>query len=120
MLGVDVVPAKWKREMNAYVISKSGYILFSFFDLDDDMRIDGSGKKTFVVTQRNMDPLLDLNPQAPFDKNEVNEQLLLYKPVNSPRVTILKVTKQEDRSFVFSYCEMMDEVRMASDDEDEI
>lgn len=67
-----------------------------------------------------MDPLLDLNPQAPYDENEVNEQLLLYKPVNSPRVTILKVTKQEDRSFVFSYCEMMDEVRMASDDEDEI
>ena len=68
-----------------------------------------------------MDPLLDLNPQAPYDENEVNEQLLLYKPVNSPRVTILKVTKQEDRSFVFSYCEMMDdEVRMNSDDEDEI
>ena len=50
MLGIDVVPAKWKREMNAYVISKSGYILFSFFDLDDEMRIDGAGKKTFVVT----------------------------------------------------------------------
>ena len=99
------------------MIAKAGYILLTFFDLDDDMRIDGVGKKTFVVTTRNMDPLLDLDPRAPYDESEVNEQLLLYKPFNSPRVTILKVAKQPDRSYLFSYCEMTDDERPDSDEE---
>lgn len=83
--------------------------MISFFDLSDEMRIDGASKKTFVVTAKNVDSLLDLAPRSPFNKDESNEDMLFYKPMNSPVMNILKITKREDRTYTFNYCEMSDE-----------
>ena len=56
-----------------------GYMLFSFFELTGEMGVEGSSKKTFVVTARNMDVLLDLDPRAKYDEAEdASEELLLY------------------------------------------
>ena len=82
------------------------------------MGVDGASKKTFVVTPRNMDVLLDIDTRAPYDeKEDSQEELLLYQPQNSPIVTIMKLSKQEDRSYMFSYCEMTDNAPGAEDDE---
>ena len=106
MLSVELMPAQWRKEDNMYLVKRMGYILFSFFEVSGEMRIDGASKRTFVVTPKNMDAILDLDPRSPYDADEANEELLLYKPMNSDVMSILKVTKNEDRTFSFSYCEM--------------
>jgi len=73
------------------------------------MRIDSNSKKTFVVTTRNMDPILSFDARAPYNEEDANEELLLYRPLNSPVVNILKVSKHEDRTYTLSYCEMVEE-----------
>ena len=45
-----------------------GYILFNFFDLQEDMRLDQASKRTFVVTAKNIDTLLDLDPKTAFNE----------------------------------------------------
>jgi len=85
-----------------------GYMLFSFFEISEEMRFDIASKRTFVLTSKNMDVILDLDPRAPYIETENNEELLLYKPMNSPTMNILKITKGEGRMFTFSYCEMAD------------
>ena len=63
--------------------------------MTEEMRIDGASKKTFVLTMRNMDTILDLDPKSPFKEDaDDNEQLILYKQMNSSVVSILKITKQ--------------------------
>ena len=64
-----------------------------------------------------MDVLIDLDTRSPFNEAESNEELLLYKKQNSPVVNILKVAKNADRTFTFSYCEMV-EAGAKRDDED--
>ena len=106
---IDVAPAMWRRENNNYLVKRVGYILFSFLEMTDDFRIDGSTKKTFVMTAKNLDAILDLDPRAKYDANEdSNEELLLYKGMNSPLTNILKITKNEDRTFSFCYGEAAD------------
>ena len=83
-----------------------GYIILNFFEVSEEMRIDGATKKTFVVTTKNMDVILDLDPKAPFNKNDSNEDMLLYKKINTTIMSILKVAKLADRSYSFTYCEM--------------
>ena len=86
-----------------------GYVLINFFELNSvDLRIDGAAKKTFVVTLKNMDILLDLDSRAPYDEAESNEELLLYKKQDTPIVNILKVAKNADRTFTFTYGEMVE------------
>ena len=51
-----------------------GYILFNFFDINEEMRVDASSKRTFVVTPKNMDTLLDLDPRAPYSDDDSNEE----------------------------------------------
>ena len=108
MLTIEVSPAQWRKENNMYMVKRMGYILFSFFEISEEMRIDGSSKRTFVVTAKNMDVLLDLDTKSPYNEQESNEELLLYKPMNSPVMNIMKVAKTEGRNFTFSYCEMAD------------
>ena len=108
MLTIEVSPAQWRKQDNMYMIKRMGYILFSFFEINEEMRIDGSSKRTFVVTAKNMDVLLDLDTSAPYNDKEANEELLLYKPMNAPVMNIMKVTKTDGRNFTFSYCEMAD------------
>ena len=108
MLTVEIAPAQWRKENNMYMIKRMGYILFSFFEISEDMRVDGSSKRTFVVTAKNMDVLLDLDTSSSYDDKQANEELLLYKPMNSPVMNIMKVSKTEGRNFLFSYCEMAD------------
>jgi len=115
MLTVDVVPAQWTRESYGFQVKRMGYILFNFFSLDDEMRLDGSSKRSFVVTAKNIDVLLDLDPRAPYKEEDANGDLLLYKNPNQAAVTILKVNKQQDRTFSFSYCEMAEN---SGEDED--
>lgn len=106
---IDVAPAMWRRENNNYLVKRVGYILFSFLEMTDDFRIDGSTKKTFVMTAKNLDAILDLDPRAKYDADEdSNEELLLYKGMNSPLTNILKITKNEDRTFSFCYGEAAD------------
>ena len=109
MMTIEVTPAQWRQENNQYVVKKMGYILLSFFEMSEDMRIDGASKKSFVLTPRNMDTLLDLDPKAAYNEADSNEEVVLYKPVNSALVSILKIAKQQDRSYVFTYCEMPDD-----------
>ena len=68
MLTIEVSPAQWRKENNMYMVKRMGYILFSFFDISEEMRIDGSSKRTFVVTAKNMDVLLDLNTKSPYNE----------------------------------------------------
>lgn len=70
----------WRRENNQYLVNKHGYILFSFFDMDEANRIDGASKKTFVVTSKTVDSILDLDSRSAFDKAGSNEEMLFYKP----------------------------------------
>ena len=104
---VEIAPAMWRRENNMYVVKRMGYILLNFFDVSEEMRIDPASKRTFVVTLKNMDAILDLDPRAPYNEADSNEELLLYKPMNSEVMNILKVTKHEDRTYTFNFCEMM-------------
>lgn len=127
MFTVDITPAQWRNESNQYIVKRMGYVLINFFELDkNDMRIDGSNKKTFVVTLKNMDVILDLDTRAPFDEAESNEELMLYKKQDTAMVNILKIAKNADRTFTFTYCEMADgeEEDLAegggNDDENEI
>lgn len=62
-----------------------------------------------------MDPLLDLDTRAPYIEDDPNEELLLYKPLNLPVMYILKIAKNEDRSYLFTFCEMPD--NMPGDEE---
>ncbi len=66
------------------------------------------------MTPRNLDTIFDLNPKERYHEEDNNEELVFYKAVNSPLMSILKISKQEDRSYVFNYCEMAD-----SENEDE-
>ena len=55
-------------------MSRAGYIILNFFELSrDDFRVEGAGKKTFIVTLKNMDVLLDLNTSAPYIENDQND-----------------------------------------------
>ena len=109
MLTVEVVPAQWRKESNQYTVSRMGYIIVSFFELTEgDLRIDGATKKTFIVTLKNMDVLLDLDSSAPFNSEVQNEELMLYKNQNTPVVNIIRVAKNTDRTFTFTYCEMVE------------
>lgn len=83
-----------------------GYILMNFFDMTEDLRLDTSSKRTFVVTPKNMDVILDLDPRTPYNNDESNEELMLYRPIDSDVMNIIKVTKNKDRSHTFTYCEM--------------
>ena len=94
MMTIEVTPAQWRQENNQYVVKKMGYILLSFFELTEEMRIDGASKKSFVLTPRNMDTLLDLDPKAGYNEADNNEEVVLYKPANSSLVSILKIAKQ--------------------------
>ena len=106
MLSVSLMPAAWRHENNIYTVKMMGYILFVFFDVNDGFQVDTASKRTFVVTPKNMDALLDLDPRAPFDAKDANEELILYKPMSSDVLNIMKVVKNEDRTYNFSYCEM--------------
>ena len=108
MLSIEVAPAQWRKENNVYMVKRMGYILFNFFDINEEMRIDTASKRTFVVTPKNMDTLLDLDPRAPYKEEDSNEELLLYRPMDSDVMNILKVTKNEDRTYTFTFCEMAD------------
>ena len=105
---IDVAPAQWKKENNNYLVKRMGYILISFFEVEEDYRIDGATKKAFVMTAKNLDVILDLDPRAPYDSADSNEELLLYKGMNSALTNILKVTKNTDRTYTFTYCETGD------------
>ena len=112
---IDVAPAMWRRENNNYLVKRVGYILFNFLEMTEDYRIDGATKKTFVMTAKNLDAILDLDPRAKYDAGEdSNEELLLYKSMNSPLTNILKICKNEDRTFSFSYCEAADDDNIQS------
>ena len=100
----------WRRENNQFLVKRVGYILFNFMEMTEDYRIDGATKKTFVMTAKNLDTILDLDPRAKYDASEdTNEELLLYKSMNSPLTNIMKISKQEDRTYTFTYCETADE-----------
>ena len=62
-----------------YLVKKMGYMLFNFFEINEEQRIDAQSKKSFIVTPRNLDPLLDIDPRAPYNEADQNEELLLYK-----------------------------------------
>ena len=84
MLTAMVVPCQWRKENNAYFVRRNGYILLSFFQLNEEMRVEAESKRTFIVTAKNMDPLLDLDPKSYYDANDSrNEELLLYKKFDS-------------------------------------
>lgn len=48
-------------------------------ELTEEMRLDGASKKTFVMTAKNMDVILDMDTRAPYNEDESNEELLLYQ-----------------------------------------
>lgn len=83
-----------------------GYIILNFFDVNEEMRIDGASKKTFVITIKNIDTIFDLDPRAPFNKDDSNEDMMFYKRMDSATTSIVKVTKLADRSYNFTYCEL--------------
>ena len=110
MLTALIYPCQWRKENNIYFVRRNGYILLNFFQLNEEMRVEIESKRTFIVTAKNMDPLLDLDTRSHYDANDLrNEELLLYKKFDSQSMSILKTTKLEDRSFTFSYCEMPQE-----------
>ena len=108
-MAIDMAPCQWRREQQQYVVHRNGYILFSFFELGEDARVDGASKKTFVLTAKNLDSLLGLNIHAPYNEADQNEELILYKPVDSVVMQIMKVTKNEDLTYNFTYCEMAED-----------
>ena len=61
------------------------------------------------MNTKNVDTILDLDPRAPYSKDQANEELMLYKPYNSDVMNIVKMNKNEDRSYNFTYCEMSGE-----------
>ena len=109
MLTVEVAPAQWAKESGLYIVKRMGYILFTFFELTNEMRVEGSSKKAFVVTAKNVDTILDIDTRSKYSEADSNEELMLYKPQNSPLVTIMKIERNEDRSYNFTYCEMSED-----------
>ena len=76
---VETVPASWRKENNQYVVKRLGYLLFGFFELNQDQSMDVASKKTVVVTSRTMDTLLDLDTRASYNEADTNEELVLYQ-----------------------------------------
>ena len=67
---VEIAPAQWRKENNMYLVKRMGYILISFFEISEEMRIDGASKRTFVVTAKNMDSILDLDTRGKFNESD--------------------------------------------------
>ena len=99
-------PATWQLKDDQYSVSKAGYIIISFFNLSEESRIEIDSKKVFVLTAKNFDVILDLDTKAPFQESEQNEDMMFHQ--KGEVMSILKVKKQKDRSFSFTYCEMDD------------
>ena len=79
MITMETMPAMWTKQNNQYVVKRNGYVLFGFMELTEEMRLDGASKKTFVMTSKNMDVILDMDTRAPYNEDESNEELLLYQ-----------------------------------------
>jgi len=79
MITMETMPAMWTKLNNQYVVKRNGYVLFGFMELTEEMRLDGASKKTFVMTSKNMDVILDMDTRAPYNEDESNEELLLYQ-----------------------------------------
>ena len=79
MITMETMPAMWTKQNNQYIVKRNGYVLFGFMELTEEMRLDGASKKTFVMTAKNMDVILDMDTRAPYNEDESNEELLLYQ-----------------------------------------
>ena len=77
--------------------------------MNAEMKLVLESKKSIVVSAKNIDTLLGLDINGRYHEEDQNEELVLYKPMDSIVMQIMKITKNEDRTYNFSYCEMNEE-----------
>ena len=95
-------------------MSRNGYILFEFLNFEQEsQKMDWEARKTFVMGIKSVDIILGLNIFAPFDKNmDQDGEIAFYKPPDENATRVLKVTKQENREFLFTYCDINDDEQL--------
>ena len=107
LMTVEAQPARWNKNDFQYSVGHNGYLVFNFLETDPETnKIDLTTKKTFIMTPKSIDLILDLEIQRPFDPHiDTEGEVVPYFSKNEGVMTILKVEKQKDRTFKFSYCE---------------
>ena len=108
ILTIDCAPARWNKNDINYSVGHSGYIVFNFMQMEGETsKVDIATKKSFIMTPKSMDVIMDLELDRPYDEEKDSEaEIAFYRPQQSSVMGILKIQKLVDREFNFSYCEV--------------
>ena len=66
--------------------------MFEFSEFDENRQINVAGKRTFILTPRNMDLFLNVDLDAKFEEDE-EPQISFYKPRDSEVTTIMRLSR---------------------------
>lgn len=69
MMSVQPKPAQFLENQNNYTVRKNGYILVEFLPSNSaEKTYDQEGKKTIILTQKNVADILDLDTKSPYNE----------------------------------------------------
>ena len=78
---IECAPARWNKNDIHYSVGHSGYILFNFMQQDKEtQKVDVTTKKSFIMTPKSMDVIMDLDLKSPYDeKLDAEAEIAFYK-----------------------------------------